>query len=472
MSGWLDPDTTDENEQDNADAWGRRHELWRMDIRDLDLGLVSDKIERAIRTAVVNHILVLDEAKRRPYILVVPSDMPYALLMTTLMAMFSIYSPPPNVILVPAAVSSVVAAGLRSALVVDIGWAETRVTAVYEYRETCHRRSSRGMKLLSWNVRCMLQSVLGERAQHEEVQNRVLALERIEEVISRMIWCQKGESAIPPEQASEEDDVSITLHTKPRSYLEIPFASFAEPVESTFVPKDTFTNVYDDHEFPLPTLIYKTLLALPIDMRQACSQRIVFTGGGANIPGLKNRLLAEVSHLIDTRGWDPVDNYGSITPPAKWHQTRGPMTTTAAVTGNRETATNKDIDEASTAPAHLQPPLPDPILASIQRRATQPVPTTLTLPERTSPQQQNPPPAVRSVATLGAWAGASLLAGLRIKGFVEIERERFLQHGLSGLEREDLRLRTTASSVVSSTASRQVSYANVATPGVDRSVWT
>ncbi len=31
--------------------WGRDHELWRFDIRDQDLGLVGDKIERGLREA-------------------------------------------------------------------------------------------------------------------------------------------------------------------------------------------------------------------------------------------------------------------------------------------------------------------------------------------------------------------------------------------------------------------------------------
>lgn len=31
--------------------WGESHELWRPDVRGLDLGLVADKLERAIREA-------------------------------------------------------------------------------------------------------------------------------------------------------------------------------------------------------------------------------------------------------------------------------------------------------------------------------------------------------------------------------------------------------------------------------------
>ena len=43
---------------------------------------------------------------------------------------------------------------------------------------------------------------------------------------------------------------------------------------------------------------------------------------------------------------------------------------------------------------------------------------------------------IRGVQTLGAWAGASLIAHQRIRGIVEIERERYLQHGLQGASRD------------------------------------
>lgn len=34
-----------------AGLWGRDHELWQYDVREVDLGLVGDKIERALREA-------------------------------------------------------------------------------------------------------------------------------------------------------------------------------------------------------------------------------------------------------------------------------------------------------------------------------------------------------------------------------------------------------------------------------------
>jgi actin-related protein len=38
-------------ERTRGREWGKAHELWRPDLRSLDLGLIGDKIDRAIREA-------------------------------------------------------------------------------------------------------------------------------------------------------------------------------------------------------------------------------------------------------------------------------------------------------------------------------------------------------------------------------------------------------------------------------------
>lgn len=52
-----------------------------------------------------------------------------------------------------------------------------------------------------------------------------------------------------------------------------------------------------------------------------------------------------------------------------------------------------------------------------------------------SSKRQDPPvnAVVRGIETQGAWAGASLLANLRIDGSVEIKREDFFKSGLNSL---------------------------------------
>lgn len=41
-------------------AWGEKHELWKLDLRNLDLGLVGDKIARAVREAYTKLVSVMD----------------------------------------------------------------------------------------------------------------------------------------------------------------------------------------------------------------------------------------------------------------------------------------------------------------------------------------------------------------------------------------------------------------------------
>ena len=53
------------------ERWGRGYELWRNDVKDLDLGLLSDKLERAVRE-IYNKYLLQDAGNSR-LILVVPS---------------------------------------------------------------------------------------------------------------------------------------------------------------------------------------------------------------------------------------------------------------------------------------------------------------------------------------------------------------------------------------------------------------
>lgn len=38
-------------------AWGEEHELWKPDLRNVDLGLVGDRIERAMREAITKYVL-------------------------------------------------------------------------------------------------------------------------------------------------------------------------------------------------------------------------------------------------------------------------------------------------------------------------------------------------------------------------------------------------------------------------------
>ena len=79
---------------------------------------------------------------------VLDSAMPTPLLSTVLDTAFDRFQTP-VVSLLSSATMNAVAAGVRSALVIDVGWAETVVTSVYEYREVKNTRTIRAGRFLS-----------------------------------------------------------------------------------------------------------------------------------------------------------------------------------------------------------------------------------------------------------------------------------------------------------------------------------
>ncbi|KAL8750279.1 MAG: hypothetical protein Q9184_006475, partial [Pyrenodesmia sp. 2 TL-2023] len=164
---------------------------------------------------------------------------------------------------------------------------------------------------------------------------------------------------------------------------------------------------------PLPHLLYKTLLALPPDVRAQCMSRIIITGGGSHIPGLKTRLLNELKAIVEKRGWDPV--YGDVAIKAREHL--------QTVRNTRLHQKQDVVGWDAKTPTHLESqvdaPFAEKLDAEKRRRAKEVVAGE-----------------IRGVETLGAWAGASLVAGLKVKGVVEIDRDSFLANGLAGAKKE------------------------------------
>lgn len=192
----------------NIAHWGDDHELWRMDVRGLDMGLVSDKIERAVREAVTKHLLIDLKGKRLAVVL--PSLMPHTLLGVVLSTLFMTFQNS-RITLLSSPFLSIVVAGLRSGLVVDIGWRETTVTGIYEHREVHQKRTTRAMKMVTLEMAKLLERQDTEQKRNaknsadvaeEELDNEILAvdLEQAEEVTTRVAWCRsrsRFDSALP-----------------------------------------------------------------------------------------------------------------------------------------------------------------------------------------------------------------------------------------------------------------------------------
>ncbi|KAI4152651.1 MAG: hypothetical protein LQ340_002790 [Diploschistes diacapsis] len=416
--------------------WAADYELWRLDLRETDLGLVEDKIERAVRDA-YSRVLVLD-SKSRKAMLIVPPSLPHALLSTILSLLFHNFQLP-TVTLLPPPTMAVVAAGQRSGLVVDIGWHETRVTIVYELREVREYRSVRGMKLLVNETGKLLRRTLDPSASGgvDEEMRMTVDFSYVEELLTRVIWCQKPsvstledsikDPAISGNNAQRpRDDSKISMRLPPPSdwQVEIPFSSLSKPVETALFAEPSRLRDQDDHEHPLHYLLYEALVSLPHDIRSVCMSRIMFTGGGANIPGLKTRLLDELINMVKERGWDPV--WGKAAEEQRRRRAEQAKAMEQRKWKIRESATKDaegdDEDSPPRRRAAFEDQEPDPLQDKLRQRNA----------KRTKSSVSG---VIRGLETLGPWAGASITAALKVKSAVEIDRDVFLQHGLAGAKR-------------------------------------
>ncbi|KAL9579570.1 MAG: hypothetical protein Q9212_005029 [Teloschistes hypoglaucus] len=243
-----------------------------------------------------------------------------------------------------------------------------------------------------------------------------------EEVTLRTAWCPTsvGDRAknIQLEAVAETDSssaknetiMSIPTPLPPRKTLAIPFANLAAPVENALFAINSTRHDLDDHDQSLPQLIYHALLSLPSDARSVCMARIIITGGGSHIPGLKTRLLNDLKSIVESRGWDGV--YGKIA-----DERRERLKETNSKRRESSDAAAKDVARYS------EPLMTDELTEKIEK-------------EKIKRMKVAVAGEIRGVETLGAWAGGSLVAGLKVKGVVEIERDTFLSNGLGGARRE------------------------------------
>ncbi len=263
----------------------------------------------------------------------------------------------------------------------------------------------------------------------EDERRKIISFEECEEALFRMAWCrsQKPRSqGVDQDQGlpTKETEVDIPLNsTLPPVTLRIGFKRLSEPIELAFFDnREPLPERPDDNELPIDQLAHQALSDLPEDLRAICMSRIIITGGGSNIPGIKQRVLDGLQGLVDARGWSKVQ--GRVVT-ERQKKVQKPITNAHSATeeskndkidlGEHNEGNNDDVSINTTASAADQET--DPITLKLLRD-----------------EARNQRPAfkgqIRGVETLGAWTGASLSAGLRVKSTVEVEREKFLSHGL------------------------------------------
>ncbi|KAL3962268.1 hypothetical protein ACCO45_003791 [Purpureocillium lilacinum] len=407
-------------------AWSDDYEIWRYDLRGLDLGLFHDKLDRLLRDAFTRYLLI--DSRPRRMGLVLDPEVPVPLLSAVLDTLFNNFQAP-IISLMSSPTMSAVAAGVRSALVVDMGWQETVVTSVYEYREVRTTRTVRGGRLLLDRLYKLLHQMLkGE--EYDGKGPRVLSFEECEDILCRLIWCRASGFKSPQRQSTQLDTVEeqdeseaesnratgeaeIPLRsTNPPITLQVPFDKLADICDDTFFEASASASTFDDHELPLHLLVHHHLVQLPMDVRAVCMSRIMFTGGCSNILGIKERVMDEISadgHRFLAKGSSSCASNQKL---RRTSVQRFSMSSAATSEPDSE-----DLDGRSEATS--AEPSGD-IEAKIARN--RPVPRQL--------QGQ-----IRALHTLGPWAGASLMCQLKIPAMATIDRELWLQQGAAGASR-------------------------------------
>ena len=337
-------------------------------------------------------------------------------------------------------------------------------------------RTKRAGKILQKKTGEILENVLAEKG----IEGKKLKENHVEELVQRIIWCENYEvrkrerelrrrtdrskpptpdtslplpgaptSTKPTFSTAGPTTILIPLITtdshKPLS-INIPLSTLSLPVEHAFFEATTSSDSYngdepDQDELPLPKLLYNSLLACHIDVRAACLSRIVIVGGPSNILGLKKRIIDELHALVqENGGWNTVNIAQST------RMRRNGTSPTVVEDEDELPPPPPPKDDVPPLPKFLDGPLKlsptEPAKEDIKEESTE-EPTNIfgshdrirrykELEERGNQKPSQPPGLIRGVKSLGAWAGGSIVAGARVKGICEVEREKFLSAVASG----------------------------------------
>lgn len=373
------------------------------------------------------------------------SGVPLPILSTVLNLLFKGFQTP-IISLMSTATMSIVAAGVRSGLVIDMGWAETVVTSVYEYREVKCTRSVRGGRYLNRELYKLLRKIVTDKEEDEEGK-RAVSFAECEDIMCRLMWCRpladKSTQKQPQRQSQQLDTVeeqdeseaeperpehsrhksvaSIPLRsTDPPRTIELSFDKIADVCDDTFFDPSVAPTTFDDEDYPVHLLIYRHLLQLPMDVRAVCMPRIIFTGGCSSILGIKERIMDEVTGIVKRKGWANVS--GKHVEESRNSQFSDRRASIARSVSSTATASDLGEEQESSRPSSIatQSDVGDPIEAKVARHR----------PQLTQMQGE-----FRTLHSLGPWAGASLVSQLKIPAMATVDRELWLQQGVYGASR-------------------------------------
>ncbi|KAK9385662.1 hypothetical protein V1515DRAFT_607494 [Lipomyces mesembrius] len=259
----------------------KTHVLWDLDMRNTKMEDVHDILQAILRDVYYKYLL-LDGKSRKVVILENPM-MTLQLKKAIAFVSFN-YFQSISVTYMLSPVCSMLAAGARTALVVDIGWHETTVTPIYDYKPllSAVKSTLRAGKLLHDLVSGAL----------KEFTDVLPSFNEVEGFIVRAMYCTPIDTIT---SSTSQQAFAITLSGS--TYYVPSSETRYSPLVQCFIQRAQ-DNVDDIDCFPIPDLIVSCLSGLGIDTRASMLSRIIFVGGCSNIPGLKLRILDEVRNCL------------------------------------------------------------------------------------------------------------------------------------------------------------------------------
>ncbi|KAK9331671.1 actin-domain-containing protein [Lipomyces starkeyi] len=259
----------------------KTRELWDLDMRNTKMEDVRDILQAILRDVYYKYLL-LDGKSRKVVILENPM-MTLQLKKAIAFVLFN-YFQSISVTYMLSPVCSMLAAGARTALVVDMGWHETTVTPIYDYKPllSAVKSTLRAGKRLHDLVSGAL----------KEFTDVLPSFDEVEEFIARAMYCTRIDTIT---SSTSQQAFAITLSG---STYYVPSSEMRySPLVQCFIQRAE-DNADDIDFFPIPDLIVSCLSGLGVDTRASMLSRIIFVGGCSNIPGLRLRILEEVRNCL------------------------------------------------------------------------------------------------------------------------------------------------------------------------------
>ncbi|GAB6021667.1 Actin- protein 10 [Chamberlinius hualienensis] len=225
-----------------------------------------------------------------------------------------------SVVFAPSHLMTLYTLGVRTALVMDVGYDETTVIPVYE--GVVMINSSEDYAVAGKALHNRLRSLLIEHSTVKMAGNVEAGVETILDFLDEEILEDIKVRAcfVTPFERSKALAKGEELKQIPP--FNYPLLGSKILSVDGIVRELTMESLFerDGEEKSLASMILNCILKSPIDMRRALAENIIIVGGSSMVPGFQHRLLMEIKHLLSEPRYKSklaLKTFKFHTPPAK-----------------------------------------------------------------------------------------------------------------------------------------------------------